>query len=714
MTENRRKVPLEKRKRTETSCDGCKSRKQKCHKTPDQTSCRYCQDHGIECVTTLPRKKRIYGSVEGLGTRLALLESLVKGLLPEADVSSVDEMRNLGQSLGIPLPETPEQSQEARKPPIKQDDERLMRDQQGQVQYIGPASSFFFLMKLKTLFGRDAKQSELYMFGRNPADTASLASRSSMDRQPSIAGSVSSTPHLDFNQSVDDLSGIDAEISDVLVQAFFDHIHADFPVLHEASFREAYEEWTQTRVTDDRNWLCSLLCVLILARRVAPISITADQEERWWAQVQSLLPSITFTSNLAALQALMLVALHLHNTNHRDACWTLTGSMVRIAYAIGLHRDGIKTGQAPLTRELKKQLWWTLYAFEQIQVSSHDRPSAIDNSCFSVGCPREAILGMGSHLPPDYMNWSSRLVLMLGAACRASRATGTAAVEEAYVGPLSPAAGLLRDLRRWKQNLPPHLGQDSLAALPPCFQRPIILMHVQYHYIVSLISRSALLYRAATLTKNNGEKLPQDTLSMADTCLESGRTASQLLLKLQAIGKYNAVTWWDIYYTFMSASILVLGIVCDVMEPPADGDGSELRNLLHQLYELTAKSLEGTLIPGTMHRWATVTGDLNTMALDFIHGYRPQQQPTPSQMANDATHSFITQSTFTNGGVQFVTDETSLGMMPVGGIPPEAVVPPGPDGQFRWQQLSFDEVQWNDIGNMFQGLGGPGGQPRSM
>ena len=98
-----RRVPLDKRKRTETSCDKCKSRKQKCRKEPGQEACRYCIVHNIECLTTQPRKKRLYGSVEGLGTRLALLEALVKGLLPEADVSSTEALRQLATSHGILL-----------------------------------------------------------------------------------------------------------------------------------------------------------------------------------------------------------------------------------------------------------------------------------------------------------------------------------------------------------------------------------------------------------------------------------------------------------------------------------------------------------------------------------------------------------------------------------------------------------------------------------
>jgi hypothetical protein len=132
-----RRVPLDKRKRTETSCDKCKSRKQKCRKEPGEAACRYCIVHNIACLTTQPRKKRLYGSVEGLGTRLALLEALVKGLLPEADVSDLDSLAARCRSLGIALPEaTLADDGETRSSDHEGDDDStsLLPDQQGQVR----------------------------------------------------------------------------------------------------------------------------------------------------------------------------------------------------------------------------------------------------------------------------------------------------------------------------------------------------------------------------------------------------------------------------------------------------------------------------------------------------------------------------------------------------------------------------------------------------
>jgi hypothetical protein len=192
-----------------------------------------------------------------VGSRLALLESLVKGLLPEADLSTNDEMRRLSQSLGIPLPPVGDSDASGHGP--RSDDKRdnesalpLLPDQQGQVQYIGPASSFSFHLKLRRLIG-NYTIFEFAMFGRNAADqddapaTPSLP-RMSDDSNPREYRALSNASS-DCGSPSDAVREIDSQILDLLIDAYFEVMHSDFPVLHEASFREAYEVWSGSPAT---------------------------------------------------------------------------------------------------------------------------------------------------------------------------------------------------------------------------------------------------------------------------------------------------------------------------------------------------------------------------------------------------------------------------------------------------------------------------------
>ncbi|KAI1652860.1 fungal-specific transcription factor domain-containing protein [Daldinia decipiens] len=124
----RRRVPNSQRKRTQVSCDACKTRRCKCvrlkaapgsdddmAKTGGQPPCKLCVETGISCVTSLPRKQRVYGSVENLDKRYRALEALVSGIFPELNPrASAEELVIFGQERAIAMPdfgESPDQSQ---------------------------------------------------------------------------------------------------------------------------------------------------------------------------------------------------------------------------------------------------------------------------------------------------------------------------------------------------------------------------------------------------------------------------------------------------------------------------------------------------------------------------------------------------------------------------------------------------------------------------
>ena len=607
---NSRRVPLDKRKRTETSCDKCKSRKQKCRKEPGQDTCRYCLQHNIECQTTQPRKKRLYGSVESLGNRLNLLESLVKGLLPGADVSNLEEMRQLGTSLGIQVPDSPSQDTPGDHPdsPVAEGEEplSLLPDQQGQVQYIGPASSFSFHLKLRALCGQ-APLPSFVLFGKNAAH---IHHHHHPERDPDAASAQSVFDHsllADRRHQPPD----DAQTLDALIRAYFEHINPDFPVLYELSFREAYQAWLQDPSKADPAWQCSFLCVLLLARRLAHVQVPEQQDLLWWKRIQTLLPVVIFTSSVTAVQALMLAAMHLHNTNHRDACWNLTGTAIRIAFAIGLHQSSASTSQAPLASELRKRLWWTLYALEQMQVSSYDRPSAIEHHVSKDNYPNERVLGAAAYSPPDYHRWYGRLVVHLSSACRAPKHLKTSTGDDSYASPLSPAAGVLRVLERWKIELPQHLRLDAVDTTAPTFHRPLLLMHALYHYTILVLCRAALIARATTLAKEDTDATNVALINMADSCTDSGRALARILLKLEALGKFDAITWWDVWYSLASGSVLVLDLVCQ--NKMGTVETCESRALLVQLAELSQKHLRNPCMPGTIAKFASLVPELHAM-----------------------------------------------------------------------------------------------------
>lgn len=638
----------------------------------------------------------------------------------------MDEMRELGNSLGIPLPDSAMADVGEQKSGSDREGEdslSLLPDQQGQVQYIGPASSLSFHMKLRTLVGKGAIR-EFVLFGKNAADAEPIEGDNGDPHALSTpsAASTSNSP-ADRRTSIPEA----APSLESLISAYFDHINPDFPVLHEASFREAYEDWVASPSTADPAWLCGFLCVLLLARRVARVTFPEDQERLWWRRVQTLLPVIIFTSNVMAVQAMMLAALHLHNTNHRDACWNLTGTAVRIAFAIGLHQDKVSTLQTPLARELRKRLWWTLYAFELMQVSSYDRPSAIEHPGSRISCPNERIIGMASYCPPDYCKWFNRLVVHLGSACRAPKSIRSNSSEESYVGPLSPAAGVLRDMERWQDTIPQHLRMEALGTAPPTFQRPLLLLHGMYHYTVIVLCRAALLARAIILAREQRDSSNAALTAMADSCADSGRALARILLRLESLGRFDAITWWDVWYMLAASSVLVLDLVCS--NSVAGTDMSESKVLLSQLADLALRHKRNPHMPGTIEKFASIIPDLHSMADSMSEPESPVMErkpeaalngepgPSSSRPTSQQHHEMVPfpyhQST-TNSGAYMFADQGP------GRFYPEPEHTNGAYSHARSTQMQFmdftinniNDWNWGDLGNLIGSEAVPGMHPQ--
>jgi len=671
---------------------------------------------------------------------MAALECLVKGLVPEADLSSLESVQCIGRALGIPLPDSaagPGEGRPSAESEVgsekRSEDEQLVHDRQGQSQYIGRASSYFFQMKLRAFVspGQNGTVRQMDLFGPNPADR-SLASERNLDITRidmeavdihSITNSTSQGYHGAAASPEATPGRTDRSTVLLIVRAFFDRVNVDFPVLHEASFLETLEAWCKSPTAADQVWLCSFLCVLMLGRRHCDIDISDEQEERWWLQIQRFLPKVMFTSSLASIQSLMLAALHLHNTNSRDICWTLTGAAVRIGFAIGLHRDNIETDGTPLLREMRKKLWWTLYSFEQLQVSSYDRPSAMNDSRHLPGPPREGILGMAANNLPEYATWCNRLSILLGAANSLPEAA-----KSDYSGPLSPAVKLLSDLTNWSTGLPQHLSMDAIDSMPPQFQRILILLHAQYHYTTSFVSRYALLSRFTALSGDNRRTFSASLTSISDTCIASGRRSSQLLLKLDSINDFNAVSWFlDVYYIYSSTLILVLSIICDVTQNKTDS-ARDTRQLLDDCFELSSRYLRNDKVPGTMRRWLTIISELHAMVNEFTngHGGRNSEPPfagasqPPIRGASRTASGFGIHDNDLNIDGDYRTDLTGTALDPI----LASLFEPGTTADFPFTNLSsipgsvcdnsiphvglteprtWHEMHWEEISDMILG-----------
>ncbi|OQV09879.1 Fungal specific transcription factor domain-containing protein [Cladophialophora immunda] len=390
------------------------------------------------------------------------------------------------------------------------------------------------------------------------------------------------------------------EVANALIDTFFAKVHCDFPVFHRALFQEAYDDtWEVATQDTDPAWLMALYMVFVLALQAPsdnPLhaQFAARKEgtiERYVAKAKMLLPEVIVGCTLAHVQALMVYCLHLHLSKERNACWNIMGSAIRIAIAIGLHSNGTYGKCSPLLHQVRKRVWWTLYAFERIECSSLGRPSAVDDSELSVSVPTEGLLDMGNIFPLNHLDAQSQLMMILGRICKARIGTED----------LSPAAvefadDILHQLDSWIDKIPFHLRWNP--DFPRSHHRAILLLHIQYHYTRMLLTRPFL----AAWTREKSASPPTDfTARCGRTCVESAKASAQLLQKLADGDLFNSKTWWDVYFVEATSVALILGKL--VGAPEFDADADALTDSLHICMSILRDCNE---FSPTMQRFAKV------------------------------------------------------------------------------------------------------------
>jgi len=115
-------------------------------------------------------------------------------------------------------------------------------------------------------------------------------------------------------------------------------------------------------------------------------------------------------------------------------------------------------------------------------------------------------------------------------------------------------------------SLPSHLTLEALDLTAPSYRRPLILIHAKYHYSVIVLTRSTLLQRATVLSQETNGYLADDLTATSEICPTSGRALSNLVLKLDSWGKFNAVTSFDSFYTITASLALAIDVVCNLKD----------------------------------------------------------------------------------------------------------------------------------------------------
>ena len=182
------------------------------------------------------------------------------------------------------------------------------------------------------------------------------------------------TPRPGFNSSAKNLLAIPwSSEGQTLIDAYFKRVQIFIPMLDEPSFRADYLSGRR----HDGPWLALLNMVLAMGSIVANKS-DDHQHINYYNRAKEHLQIDTFGSgHIETLQALSLMGgYYLHYINRPNMANAICGAALRVACAMGLHRETpAEPGQSSLLVEQRRRTWWSLFCLDTWASTTLGRPS---------------------------------------------------------------------------------------------------------------------------------------------------------------------------------------------------------------------------------------------------------------------------------------------------------------------------------------------------
>ncbi|KAL1796425.1 hypothetical protein ACET3X_004965 [Alternaria dauci] len=260
--------------------------------------------------------------------------------------------------------------------------------------------------------------------------------------------------------------------------------------------------------------------------------------------------------------------MHHHNVGQKSSSWLLIGLAARMAITMGMHRDSSNLQFAPIERNVRRQVWWSIYIFEKILCGILGRPTGIDDREVAMKVPdaptleQTPITALFLHLCSDLASLSYRI---------RQRAYFDKTSSEERSPTLAVAMTLLRECDNFYAKIPLHM---SLEAVPGATDSRvmILLLHIYYYYTRCVISRDFLIQKVeSNVCFLENKELPtsedwQSTLILAEDCVESVHKSLQCITIGIDLGIFDIIgySWLDFFFVFHA----ILVVCADFLARP--------------------------------------------------------------------------------------------------------------------------------------------------
>lgn len=325
-----------------------------------------------------------------------------------------------------------------------------------------------------------------------------------------------------------------------LVKEFFDEEHTALPLFHEPSFMILLGRQYSDRPPDNPAWWASINAVLAIAtrRRAEQSQETSTESDAAWGYAANALGAVLEimmrNTQLISVQALLIIAVFFIGTPNPQPSFMLTGSALRLAHSIGLHKGNCDLISGPVEKETGNRVFWCALALDRYICFRTGRPSAQDSSDFQVDLPKRWVEdGSGDFsgadgLAQNVLHASAGLAVIQG--CVYGRLYSSEALAEQSASVSSTVTVLDKQLEEWSSSVRPDFdpGEMTTTSSHPALLR---LHYTYYNCVIAIHRAPGRQYWMPFISAN----LPPQSSSLSESIQRCSRAARQMVELLDLI-----------------------------------------------------------------------------------------------------------------------------------------------------------------------------------
>jgi hypothetical protein len=363
-----------------------------------------------------------------------------------------------------------------------------------------------------------------------------------------------------------------------LIDAYFKRIHVFIPMLDEATFRADYLEGQRF----DSPWLALLNMVFAMGSIVAMKSDDFNHINYYNRAMEHITLDAFGSSNIEMVQALTIIGgYYLHYINRPNMANSVVGAAIRMASALGLHRESLAQGGSDMAAaETRRRTWWSLFCLDTWATTTLGRPSfGRWGPAINIQPPE-----FGINQTRDSSQHAGILPLIENIKfCKIA----TQVQDLLAITPLlrtEDRCNLDGQLVNWYSSLPWLLRTTDPCAEPLYIARCI--MKWRYQNLRILLHRPVLLSMASSAP---GHQVLEQDLAAVETCRE---VAKQTIEDIAREWTRNQMSGWNaVWFLYQAAMIPLVSVFWEWNSPRVPEWQKQIETILELLDAMEEWSL---------------------------------------------------------------------------------------------------------------------------